>query len=252
MLPRLDAADRGAARAGAPPRGRCRCSRARTARPPRPPRSGKEMANFAHRLTRARERIARVPLLGKIERRGGQLQRARRRLPGLRLGALLPALRRGASAWSSTPTRRRSSRTTGFAELFDAYARANTRAARPRPRPVGLHLARLLPPEGEGGRGRLLDHAAQGEPDRLRELRRQRRHRQRAAAPSRREAAGVALAARSLGLDRAAQRRRRARPHAARLRRLPARPLQAARPIPARSRRTWTPTGKCSPRRCSR
>ena len=36
----------------------------------------------------------------------------------------------------------------------------------------------------EGGRSRLLHHAAQGEPDRLRELGRQPRHRQRAAAPS--------------------------------------------------------------------
>ena len=126
------------------------------------------------------------------------------------------------------------------------------RAARPRPRPVGLHLARLFPPEGEGGRGRLLDHAAQGEPDRLRELRGQRRHRQRAAAPPRGEAAGVALAARPLRLDRAAQRRHRARPHAARLRRLPARPRQAARPTRRASPPTSRRTGKCSPRRCSR
>ena len=51
------------------------------------------------------------------------------------------------------------------------------RAPRSRPRRLGLRLARLLQAEDQGGRGRLLDHAAQGEPHRLRELRRQPRRR---------------------------------------------------------------------------
>src|SRR6185295_2415414 len=92
-------------------------------------------------------------------------------------------------------------------------------------------------PEAEEGRGRLLDHAAQGEPDRLREFRGQRRRRQRAAAPPRRQAASVALAARPVRLDRAEEYRHRARPHPARLRVLPARPGQAGgRPAAPRRR----------------
>ena len=69
-----------------------------------------------------------------------------------------------------------------MAEYFDAVARINTIADRSRSRPVGLHLARLLPAEAERRRGRLVDDAAQGQSDRLRELRGQSRPRQRAAA----------------------------------------------------------------------
>ena len=139
-----------------------------------------------------------------------------------------------------------------LAELLDAYARANS---------VLLDLDRDLwgyislgyfRQKTEGGRGRLLHHAAQGEPDRFRELRGQRRRRQRAAAPPRRQAAGVALAARPLRLDRAAQRRHRARPHAC----SPTPPACAASASSRPTRRASPPTsrrtGKCSPRRCSR
>jgi len=71
-----------------------------------------------------------------------------------------------------------------LAELLDAYARANSVLLDLDGTP-GLHLARLFHPEAEKGRGRLLDHAAQGEPDRLRELGGQCRGRQRTAAPPR-------------------------------------------------------------------
>ena len=139
-----------------------------------------------------------------------------------------------------------------IAELFDALARVNTDPDRPRPRRLGLRLARLLPAEGEGGRGRLVDDAAQGQPDRLRELRRQPRPRQRAAAAPGREAAGLALAARPHRLDGAAQHGRRARPRAARLDRRCGRGSPSSRSTARASRPTSTPTGKCSPSRSRR
>ena len=74
-----------------------------------------------------------------------------------------------------------------MAELFDAIARANT---------ILLDLDRdvwgyislgYFRQKLQGGRGRLVDDAAQGQPDRLRELRGQPRPRQRAAARTSRE-----------------------------------------------------------------
>ena len=94
--------------------------------PATPTTLGKEMANFAHRLRRARARIAAVRDARQDQRRGRQLQRARRRLPGASTGSASPRASSSASGSSSTPTPSRSSRTTALAELFDAYARANT------------------------------------------------------------------------------------------------------------------------------
>src|SRR6266446_3319967 len=160
---------------------------------------GKEMANFAHR----RRRDPR-----QNQRRGRQLQCPPHGLPGLRLGALLPALRRAPG-----PRVQRLHDADRAARLARGAARRlrarQQRAARSGPGRLGLHLARLFHPEAEKGRDRLLDHAAQGEPDRLREFGGQCRGRQRAAAPPRRQAARVALAARPVGLDGAAQRRHR-------------------------------------------
>jgi adenylosuccinate lyase len=124
--------------------------------------------------------------------------------------------RRSASAWSSrwacrgTRTRRRSSRTTGCRVLRRARA-LQFDPDRPVPRLLGLRVAGLLPPESRGRRSRFFDDAAQGQPHRLRERRRQFRRRQCAAALHGREAAGLALAARPHRLDRAAQHRRCAR-----------------------------------------
>jgi adenylosuccinate lyase len=80
-----------------------------------------------------------------------------------------------------------------MAELFDAIARANTILIDPTAT-SGLHLAGLLQAETlKAGEDRLLDHAAQGQSDRLRELRRQPRPGQRGAAPPGRKAADLAL-----------------------------------------------------------
>ena len=135
---------------------------------------------------RARATSSRSKLLGKIERRDRQLQRAR----GRRTRASTGRASRGASSNRSgvdlqpahDPDRaaRRARRGVRCDRAPEHHPR------RPRSRRLGLHLARLLQAEAEGGRSGLLDHAAQGEPDRLRELRRQPRARQRAAAAPRR------------------------------------------------------------------
>src|SRR5882762_8191345 len=75
---------------------------------------------------------------------------------------------------------------------------------------MGLRITRLFQAKAEPGRGRLVDHAAQGEPDRLREFRGQSRARQRALTPSRGQASDLALATRLERLDGAAQYGRRA------------------------------------------
>src|SRR6266568_5167678 len=118
----------------------------------------------------------------KDQRRGGQLQCPPRRVPGLRLGAFRPNVRRIARAGiQSLHHPNRAARQPRRAVRRDR-AREH-RAPRPRPRPVGLRVARLFQTEGQSGGSRLLDHAAQGQSDRFRELRRQCRNRERALAP---------------------------------------------------------------------
>ena len=114
-------------------------------------------------------------------------------------------------SWSTTPTRRRSNRTTGSPSTAMRCAAINV---------ILIDLCRDI--WGYISLGYLRQRAVAGEvgsstmphkvnPDRLRECRRQLRHRQRAAAPLRRQAADLALAARPHRLHRAAQPRRRAR-----------------------------------------
>ena len=76
--------------------------------------------------------------------------------------------------------------------------------------------------------------------------------RQRAAAAHERKAAGLALAARPHRFDRAAQHGRRAGPHAARLRLVPARARQARSEPRAPGGGPRRRTGKCSPSRSRR
>ena len=118
-------ADRRAARSSRTGTPRCRCSRAPTASRPRPTTLGKEMANFVHRLRRARARIAAVRLLGKINGAVGNYnahviaypdfdwERFCRRFVE-RLGL------------EFNPYTTQIEPHDWLAELFDAYARANT------------------------------------------------------------------------------------------------------------------------------
>ena len=243
-------AHREAARPRARARGRCRCSRARTAsrRPRRRSARNSRTSSRACGARRARWRSRRDPR--QMERRGRQLQCARRRAAEGRLADDQPRIRRIAGPRAATPTRRRSSRTTGSANTATPSPASNTMLIDSVPRLLGLHLARLSAPAPGRGRSRLLDHAAQGQPDRLRERRRQPRRRERAAAPLRGQAADLALAARPHGLHRAAQPRRRARPYAHRLALAASAASARSKPTPRASPRTSTTPGKCWARRC--
>ena len=216
--------------------------------PATPTTLGKEMANFAARLARADRRLRARADEGEDERRRGQLQRARRRLPGRGLGAARRPRRRRLRA-GAQPLHHadRAARRDGRV-LRRARAREH-RARRPRPRRLGLHLAGVLPPAREGGRGRVLDDAAQGEPDRLREFRGQPRRGERAAAPPRGQAAGVALAARPDRLDRAAQHGGRARATRCSAGSRCGRGSPSSTSTPRASPPISTPTGRCSPNR---
>ena len=245
-------AHRGAARAGARATPALPMLSRTHGQPATPTTLGKEMANFAHRLERARSRIAAVAGARQDQRRGRQLQRPPRRLSRASTGSA-SAARFVEGLGPRIQPLHHADRAARLARRAARRLRARQqRAARPRPRPVGLHLARLLPPEAEEGRGRLLDHAAQGQPDRLRELRGQRRRRQRAAAPPRRTScrcrAGSATCPTRPRCATSAPR--------SATRCSPTPPACAAwaswRPTRAASPPTWTPTGKCSPRRCSR
>src|SRR6185369_14167941 len=149
---------------------------------------GKEMANFAYRLSRARGRIAEVAVMAKANGAVGNYNAHLVAYPD-----------------------------------FD-WERFSRRLVERLGLEFNPYTTQIEPHDWLA---RLLDHAAQGEPDRLRELRGQHRRGERPAAPPRRQAAGVALAARSFGLDRAAQPRHGARAWPARLCLVPAGARQA-------------------------
>ena len=216
--------------------------------PATPTTLGKELANVVARLKRARGRLAAVSLLGKINGAVGNYNAHLAAYPECRLGKI------------RAPPGRKSRPRIQCLHHPDRAARRDRRTvrrlrarehdlARPRPRPLGLHLARLLQAENQSRRSRLVDHAAQGQSDRLREFGRQSRRRQRVVAPHERETAGLALAARPHRFDRAAQHGRRARPHAARLRFVP----EGTRQARSQTASAWPPIsmppGKCSPNR---
>ena len=211
--------------------------------PATPTTLGKEIANFVYRLREQRTRFAAVAIAARSTARSATSMRIwspiRRST-----GRARPALRRIARAdLESVHDADRAARLDGG--ILRCAGAPQHRADRPVPRHVGLHLDRLLPPARRRRRSRLLDHAAQGESDRFRERRGQSRAVERAAALPGGQAAGVALAARSHGLDRAAQCRRRGQPCVDRL------ALDRARPGARRSgcrrgwRRTSTPIGSC-------
>ena len=142
---------------------------------------GKEAANFAARLARAADAFRAVEVLGKFNGAVGCFNahvaadpshdwraESRRLIAGLGLAANEHTTQIEPHDW--------------IAAYCDALARGEHDPRRPVPRRLGLRLARVLRAEGGRRRGRLVDHAAQGEPDRLRERRGQRRDRERDAA----------------------------------------------------------------------
>jgi adenylosuccinate lyase len=111
---------------------------------------GKEIANVVARLDRQRDVLAGPAHAGQDQWRGRQLQRARRRLSGSRLGGAVAALRRRpgpglAALHHADRTARRHRRTVRRvqAHRYDRH--------RSLPRHLGLHLAGLLQAGGEGG-----------------------------------------------------------------------------------------------------
>jgi adenylosuccinate lyase len=142
---------------------------------------GKEIANVVARLQRRAPASPRCALLAKMNGAVGNYNAHLAAYPA-------STGRPSRAAWSSSawaclqPYTIQIEPHDCMAELFDAVARCQHHPDRLEPRRLGLHLAGLLQAEAEGRRGRLVDDAAQGQPDRLRERRGQLRPGQRAAA----------------------------------------------------------------------
>ncbi len=176
------------------PAARARCARSRIAmpttadarahaRPDREPDDARQGNRQRRRPAAARARPGGGRrAAGEDERRGRQLQRACRRGSRRRTGSRSPPLRRVAG-----PRLERPHHADRTARLDRRVLRCARRRQRDPHRPVARHLGlreHRLPAAAPGGwRGRFIDHASQGQPDRLRERRRQPRPRQRAAAP---------------------------------------------------------------------
>ena len=151
--------------------------------PATPTTLGKEIANCRRApAARSASSFARGRDLRQDQRRGRQLQRARRRVSRRRLASAQRAASSSRSASSSTRYTTQIEPHDWIAELLRCARARQHHPDRPLPRHLGLHLARLFPSASRSRRSRLLDDAAQGEPDRLRERRRQPRPRERAAA----------------------------------------------------------------------
>ncbi len=164
--------------------------------PASPTTIGKEVANFVARIRRAHRRDwSQRRDSRQVERRGRQLQRASSSAASdTRLAGDQSRLRRIAGP-RAQPVHDADRAARLDRRVLRCCRRDRHGAHRPVPRLLGLHLARFLPAAAECERSRLVDDAAQGESDRLRECRRQSRRRQRAAPALRGQAAHLALAA---------------------------------------------------------
>ena len=112
--PTLEARIGGARRRSRTSTRTCRCSRARTGSPPARRPSARKSPTSWRACSARGAALARGRDPRQVERRGRQLQRARRRRCPTSTGRRVSrALRRVARPRSATPTRRRSSRTTG-------------------------------------------------------------------------------------------------------------------------------------------
>ena len=172
---------------------RRRCSAARTARPPARPRWARRSPTW-WRVAAPARRIAAVKLLAKMNGAVGNYNAHLR--PGrVRLGGFAPVVE-GPQAWAFNPYTIQIEPHDYMAELFDAVARANTILIDWSRDVWGYVSLGYFKQRTQGRRDRLVDHAAQGQPDRLRERRGQLRPGQRAARPpgarSCRSAAGSA------------------------------------------------------------
>ena len=219
--------------------------------PATPTTLGKELAVLAHRLRRQLRRVERAEYLGKINGATGTY------------GAHVAAVPAPTGSRSSRSVRRAPGPDVEPADHPDRVARLAGRALRRR-RPVqpdpaqplhgrlDLHLAGLLRAGARPGHRRLLDDAAQGQPDPVRERRGQPRDLARAARRAGADAGHQPAAARPDRLLDPAQHRYGVRPLACWPSTTPGGGWPAWTPRPRRWPATWTPTGRCSARRCSR
>ena len=186
---------------------RCRCS-APHPRPDRQPHHGGQGSRQRRgpagpRRARAHHRGAAA---GEDERRGRQLQRPTwLRIPGFDWEAFSRRVVEQELGLAFNPYTIQIEPHDWMAELFDAIARANTILVDWSRDVWGLHLGGLLQAAREGRRSGQQHHAAQGEPDRLRERRRQLRAGERFALAYGAQAAHQPLAARPDRQHRAAQ-----------------------------------------------
>ena len=161
-----------------------RCSRARTANPRRRPRSARRSRTSCIGCSARRELFARRRDPRQVQRRGRQLTTRTSLRIRTRTGSAITD--RFLASLGVAPTRY----TTQIephdwiAEYCQALVATQHRAHRLVPRLLGLHQLGVLPLAAGRRRGRLVDDAAQGEPDRLRERRGQFRARERGAAAS--------------------------------------------------------------------
>ena len=119
--------DRGRpARAGARARRACRCSSRTHGQPATPTTLGKEIANVYARLERADRGDRARAAQGQDERRGRQLQRARRRVSRTSTGSGSPRSVVAGLGLEFNPYTTQIEPHDYMAELFDAIARANT------------------------------------------------------------------------------------------------------------------------------
>ena len=160
---------------------------------------GKEMAIFAARLYAPALAASPPGIPRQAQRRGRQFQRASTSRIPRSTGSRIRRISSSGFGLAWNPLTTQIESHDFIAELFGVADAHRHDPARLLPRHVELHLDRLLRAEGGRGRDRLLGDAAQGQSDRLRELRGQPRDRQRAVRSSGGQAAGLAMAARSDG-----------------------------------------------------
>ncbi len=202
--------------------------------PASPTTLGKELANVVYRLERQIKQVAGIELLGKINGAVGNYNAHLSAYPEVDWEANARQFIEGDLGLTFNPYTTQIEPHDYIAELFDAIARFNTILIdfdRDVWGYISLGYFKQKTVAGEIG-----SHAAQGQPDRLRELRGQPRHRQRAVPAPGQQAADLALAARPDRLHRAAQPRRRHRPQRHRLRGQPERHRQAGAERPAHRR----------------
>ena len=148
---------------------------------------GKEIANVVVRLAAAREKIAGVKLLGKMNGAVGNYNAHLSAWPDFDWEAFSRNVIETARAARPGPDLPALQHPDRAARLHGRAVRRDRAHQHHPDRPLARHLGLCEPglfqAAPEGRRDRLVDHAAQGQPDRLRERRRQPGPVQRAAAP---------------------------------------------------------------------